>query len=251
MHGPSTSESRPNVHVFVDLDDTLFRSKRKAVGELGRLVATKRDGSPYSYISPQAERFFDWLRRADRVIPNTARTIAEIKRVDLPFTDYRICALGGAILDPNEQLDAQWDGIVRDGLAALELNPSTLAARLEPAVSEVGAVVRVVREAGREVYLSIRHPARNDAALAEVAPRVAALIGADYRLRQATSDLVVRPRCIGKEVAQAWLRTNRLEAGALAIGVGDRLDDADFMGACDFAVTPPTSDIWARISHEF
>jgi hypothetical protein len=251
MHGPSTSESGPKVHVFVDLDDTLFRSKRKATGVLGRIVATKQDGSPYSYMSPQSERFFQWLGRADRVIPNTARTIDALERVDLHFTDYRICALGGAILDPHGQIDAEWDAVVRDGMAALEVSPSALAAELKAVADEFGSIVRILRDAGRDVYLSIRHPARDDAALAALAPRIAERIGANYRLRQATSDLVVRPRCIGKDVAQAWLRANRLEAGALAIGVGDRLDDADFMGACDFAITPPTSDIWAQVGHEF
>jgi len=244
------------IHIFVDLDDTLFRSRRRAESPpgrraaLGRLVARKADGTPYSYMSPQSERFFDWLRTADRVIPNTARTTEALRRVDLPFVDYRICSLGGVILDPAGTVDTDWDEEVARRLDQLSVEPSELAERLAPLAAEYELRLRVVGDVGRDLHLSARDPARDPRRLAAFVGKAQTEVPAGWRLRPTAHDAAFYPTSLGKAEAQRWLSAHRLEPAGLTIGVGDRMDDADFMSLCDYVIAPPSSDIWATVRGE-
>jgi hypothetical protein len=241
--------SKPRlIHVFLDLDDTLFRSRRKCVGEVGRAVAFKRDGTPASYMAPNSDIFFKWLGQAGRLIPNTARTTKELKRVKLSFSDFQICALGGVILNPDGHVDGKWSELVAAQMAALSTTPATMGHILKRLSDSTALEVRMRSDDGRDLFLTVRHKQRDVQALREFKCKIQTNIPNDWCVHATSSDIVVRPVHLTKHRAQAWLQSERLEEAGLTIGIGDRYDDAGFMAACDFVIMPTTSELWAVVS---
>lgn len=252
MPSPSIFESAsPDLPLlaFVDLDDSLFRSERKAKGPLGRPVTVRQDGRPYSYMGPVQERLWSaLLATADHVIPTTARTLDAFRRVDLRFESWAILSLGAVILTPEGEADPDWEAEVTRRLAALDEGVQTLAARLRRQVP--GLDPRVVEDFGRGVYLSLRPEADQpsiEAALERLLPAVEPLVPPDWVLSPHERDAVLRPRALGKAEALRWLREVRLPGPALTVGLGDRGDDLDFMAECDYALTPTGSQIFTEL----
>ncbi len=227
--------------MFVDLDDTLFRTKRKAKGPLGVPVTTTVDGDPSGYMSPTQQAFFARLSAMGTLIPATARTVASLRRVSLPLSPMAVCAGGAVILGADGTVDPEWDEHVATALASLSIAPDALAQRMgAPDID-----VRVVHDAGRPVHLSLRHRRRDAAALAAHGARLE--IPSDWRLEPHLHELMVRPSALGKAPAVRFLLAHRLPDAALKIGVGDRASDAEFMALCDYAITPTDSDLFGRV----
>lgn len=261
----SFSRERPVV-AFVDLDDSLFRSERKAWLEpgapdphsspeaersawLGRAATVNPRGEPHSYMSPAAERLFAWLLdTCEQIVPTTARTRDAFERVRLPFEGPAIVALGALMLDAAGRADPAW------AKEAQRRRQSDLQGRTWGEVSAALARAcprldhREVKEDGQTVYLSIRHD--ETAQIEADAPRLAAvaerLCGQGLVVSAHTRDILVRPRSLGKAEAVRWFRTHRIAKPSLTLGLGDRDDDAEFMAACDFALTPSNSQLMAR-----
>ncbi|MFW8589070.1 hypothetical protein ACOJBM_42445 [Rhizobium beringeri] len=104
---------------LVDLDDTLFRSRRKLPGftdgqlTLGaRVLDPDAPASKYSYMTPTQKALVDWLLRTTQVIPVTARGTDSYANVQIPFSSYAIVANGAVILDPDGKPDAEWRDMV-------------------------------------------------------------------------------------------------------------------------------------------
>lgn len=244
MQPPSSSNLR--VLAFLDLDDTLFRSKRKAQGELGMPVSFTREGQPYGFMAPWQARFFQLLQAmADHVIPTTARTVDAFFRVQLPFHDYAICSLGGVILDGQRSPDLKWAAEVDGILERIQPSPEGLAADLERFSSALQA--RVVEDRGRAMYLSVRHIHQDPHELRELVRGFSEHLSSDWSYCVYDRDALIRPRALGKANALRWLRTHRLSTPALTLGVGDRFDDREFMACCDYAITPTTSQLFGLI----
>ncbi|MFW8642089.1 hypothetical protein ACOJBO_01685 [Rhizobium beringeri] len=104
---------------LVDLDDTLFRSRRKLPGftdgqlTLGaRVLDPDAPASKHSYMTPTQKALVDWLLRTTQVIPVTARGTDSYANVQIPFSSYAIVANGAVILDPDGKPDAEWRDMV-------------------------------------------------------------------------------------------------------------------------------------------
>lgn len=227
------------VYAFVDLDDTLFNSERKAAPG-GRVAAVGRDGAPLSYQSARQEAFLREVLGRAVVVPTTGRNEAALRRVVLPLPGWAVCSFGGLILTPEGTPEPRWHAMVA---AESERARSDIEAIVRGALiiaGEAGMDVRasVVCDAGLPLYASVKHNAHDEAELAYVAEGVRAMLPFGWSLHLNGNNLAAMPGFLGKEKAVRWLLDNVATDATLTLGVGDSLTDVGFMGLCDFAIAP-------------
>ncbi|MBV71161.1 MAG: hypothetical protein CMH52_07395 [Myxococcales bacterium] len=239
--------SAGDTHVFVDLDDSLFWSKRRLDGRETIGVTTKMDGTPYGYMTAASETFLSLILGAQRVIPITARVSTSLARVKLPFSDYRICCHGAVILTDAGQVDDDWLDDRSSRLRDLTAHATDIAdlCRALPAAKGLRVVVRA--DHGLEFYCTVRDPGRNVSKLAAFVDEVRTRIPDDWVLNATDSDAVLRPNFLTKGSAINWLYSRRLKRPDCIVGLGDRDDDKDFLGLCDYVVLPKSSMLWAAL----
>lgn len=241
--------------VFLDLDDTLFQSRRKCPPDAGdlQLAACLKGGIPHSFTTAKQRALWRLLDGNATVIPTTARDLDALRRVALPFRSWSILDYGGVLLDPGGEPDADWHQRMQTVSAASLGELQTLAAAIERHIRTAGlsAHVRIVEDLGLPFYLVAKYragrPQDLDRLQAElVAPWVAAR-APDYRLHRNDNNLAVLPGGLGKEHAVRHLiaRLTREGQEILSIGIGDSLIDGAFMAECDYAVTPRGTQLFA------
>lgn len=234
------------VVVFVDLDDTLFRSRRKHRGPpdtLGRAVTTTTTGEPYSYMSPVQDQLFAWLRAGARLIPTTARTVAAYRRVGLPFDDLAIVCHGAVLLRRDGTECPTWRGEVEATLRALPVRPSALAATVRALPEAGGLRVTAIGEPDRPLYVSIRDRDHLDRTAA-LRPALDRLDLTGWRVEPHRDEIVLCPAALGKAAAVRHVIAHHLPDPSLIIGAGDRQSDLPFMRACHFALMPTDADVF-------
>lgn len=230
------------LYAFLDLDDTLFQTLPKCPpGDAGRAVAFRKDGAPLSYMTGRQERLFELLGTIGTIVPVTARNLDAFRRVRLPFTSLAILDFGGVVLLPDGTLDAAWDARIRpQALAAapaLEAALESLSRFIER--HTLGVTARIIRDFEMPLYVVMKHPDGDLAALDRVAAHLTELWLDGFFVHANGNNLSVVPCFLGKEHAVQYV-LERHVAGkdALSIGIGDSLSDVPFLRRCDFMMTP-------------
>ncbi|QIK38726.1 haloacid dehalogenase [Caldichromatium japonicum] len=237
------------VLVFLDLDDTLFHSRAKCPEDQALSpVAYLPDGSAHSWMSARQQALWGLLEQGASLIPTTARDLGAFKRVDLPFTSWRILDHGGVILNPQDQPDPDW--LVHSAEAAAKTLPglAALLALTQDLIARKGLAVRarIIVDFDIPFYLVAKYRGDRTQDLDRLQSIWLDWVqgqGDAYRLYRNGNNLVVLPRWLGKEYAVRALIA-RLRP-ALTLGIGDSLSDADFLAECDYAVLPRASQLFA------
>jgi hydroxymethylpyrimidine pyrophosphatase-like HAD family hydrolase len=241
--------SRPVI--FVDLDDTLFQTRRKCpadVAERLQTMAVDRDGRPLSFATPRQQHFLAWLTSAAQVVPVTARSQEALRRVHLP-PGPAICAHGGVILGEDGLPDAAWAAAIADEARRHEAALTRLAAAAA-AAAPADVRVRVLGELGTDLYVLIKPVDHEDAAgLAELVTMLGPLIPPDWTVHRNDAVAAFLPPFLGKARAvERLLAAIRRDApDTPAIGIGDSFTDAAFMALCDYAAAPTGSQLAGRL----
>lgn len=247
---------------LVDLDDTLFQTKRKMTQELGqepvRVGALDRSLTPRSFMNQKQAMLVDWLLECSELIPVTARGTDEIARVEIPFRSWQITTHGAVILQPNGQPDAGWQQHILDALAPytahlLELERVCNAVLKE---QQVDGWVRINHEYdGQPVYLVMKHSNSNHIeetyAVADEVAKHIDLSG--YYVHRNGNNIAWLPHCIEKGKATAYLLKTLQETSGTrpVIGLGDSLSDHRFLTLCDFWGMPSTSQFATHVDQSF
>ncbi|WPL19668.1 mannosyl-3-phosphoglycerate phosphatase family protein [Thiorhodovibrio winogradskyi] len=241
-------------YIFVDLDDTLFQTRRKCAHEPNpRAAAYLADGSAHSFMTARQRAFWDFLAGQATLIPTTARNQASFARVDLPFTSWRILDYGGIILDHQGEPEPDWIARTTAGARACINQLGELLDQAEALIARerLALRVRIIEDFGLPLYWVAKYRDDRAADLDRlqrelVTPWVAAHAGA-HRLHRNENNLAVIPAYLGKEFAVRHLIEQlRRECGdILTIGVGDSLIDAPFMAECDYAIIPEGTQLFA------
>jgi hypothetical protein len=238
--------------LLVDLDDTLFQTLRKRPADVpeARLMpmAVARDGSPLAFATPRQLRFLEWLSHDAALIPVTARSLDALRRVHIPFTQA-ICAHGAVLLGEDGRPDRAWAEEIASAAAVQAATLQALLGRAE-ALSLAGGhdlQIRVQAEDGVPLYLLLKHPQADEAALSAVTAALRCPHG--WLLHRNGNNAAYLPPFLGKQHAVARLLPRLRERcpDAPVIGVGDSLTDASFMALCDYAMTPCGSQLGARL----
>lgn len=229
---------------LVDLDDTLFQTRRKCPEDIAEDRLTPlgfaRDGSPLSFATPRQVRFLAWMAETAELIPVTARSRDALARAHVPHRTA-ICAHGGVILE-DAHSDPDWSK--RMAAAAC-----TVAAQLERygtgLAGSAGLAVRVLEEDGTPLYLLVKHEQGDAVALHQAVRSTCRDLPTGWTLHLNDNNAALLPPHLGKHHAVAYLLPSlrARHPDTPVIGIGDSHTDAPFMQLCDFAMLPSRSQL--------
>ncbi|MDR2689419.1 MAG: hypothetical protein LBB76_06640 [Azoarcus sp.] len=239
--------------LFVDLDDTLFQSRRKCPARDDLIPAAYlKDGSAHSFATPTQGSLFALFQREATIIPVTARNADAFRRVRLDFPHGGIIDYGGVIIAPDGRPETPWlersAALAARALAMLK----ALHQRIETQAVASGATVRVriIKDFGIPFYLCAKSQEGDEDALDAIEAMVrhdgAAL---PLRVHRNGNNLAMLPDWLDKRPAVEHMieRLRRAHGEIITIGMGDSLSDLAFMHACDYALVPRASQIAARM----
>lgn len=233
----------PNPVLFADLDDSLLQTAAKCRSGTAAVAAHDRHGQPLSYHTAEQLDLLALFRDAT-IVPVTGRNREALERVVSPvFRSVRITSHGALVLDAAGRLLPDW---------ASQLDPAVQlwAPRLEEALAQTRRIIartgwtlraRLIEDAGRPVYVSIKGEAAElDALAAPLAP-----LWIEGTLHRNGHNLALLPPFADKAAAvyhvmRTWPATPR---PPLFIGLGDSLTDLPFLRLCHFAMTPRDTQI--------
>ncbi|TCM07387.1 hypothetical protein [Sphingomonas sp. PP-CC-3G-468] len=235
---------------LVDLDDTLFQTLRKCPADVSvdRLtpLGFAKDGSPLSYATPRQMGMLEWLSETTHLVPVTARSLDALRRARIPFR-AAVCAHGGVILDEAGEIDGKWQAVMEtearrhhDVLADLRDAIGAQAAERGVPIN-----VRVLGEGDLPLYTIAKHADADADALFEVVDAAVPDLPAGWTDHRNGNNVALMPPHLGKRFAVAYILP-ALRArfpDAPVIGIGDSRTDAPFMGLCDFAMMPTSSQL--------
>jgi hydroxymethylpyrimidine pyrophosphatase-like HAD family hydrolase len=230
------------VYVFVDLDDTLFNSDRKAGPDRQRVAAVDRQGAPLSFQSVRQARFMSQILGNGAVlVPTTGRNEAALRRVvlDVPYS-HAICSFGGLLIGPDGQPEPRWHSLISAGARRERPALEGVVADVARIAAALGADVRhsIVSDAGLGLYVSIKHNSHQQDCLAGVADELGRGLPDGWYLHLNGNNLAAMPGFLGKANAVRWYLEHLGPDATLTVGVGDSFTDLPFMALCDYAITP-------------
>lgn len=237
--------------LFVDLDDTLFQSRRKCPDDVPLTpMAYLRDGTAHSYATVAQHSFLNFVQREMTVIPVTARNADAFGRVRWPFGDKAVVNYGGVILGPDGSPDAHWLEHSRShaskSLVLLEAIRELLA---EHAAATGAALrVRIIEDFGVPFYLCAKSEEGDEGDLDKVEPLLRAhceQAALPLLVHRNGNNLSVLPHWLDKRHAVEHLMTQLRDVHGeiITFGMGDSLSDIGFMSVCDYALVPRASQI--------
>lgn len=231
---------------LVDLDDTLFQTKRKVphLSEDDLVLASVANNGSHSYMTKTQVAFAEWLLAAAEAIPVTARSSEALSRVTLPFKSYAIVSNGAVILGPDGKPDAEWHEIVSTNLRPLENYFGELLAAGTAKAAELGVSIRSwsVMEGDLATYVVFKENDGDGARLQEIAP----IVDKEGWVRHHNgNNLALIPPVISKRLATEFL-IKRLRAehpDRPVMGYGDSVSDFSYLSLCDWWGAPGKSQM--------
>jgi hydroxymethylpyrimidine pyrophosphatase-like HAD family hydrolase len=247
-------------YLFVDLDDTLFQTRRKLPhGDLdnARPAAYLRNGEPISYATEKQQRLWQGLSQGFRIVPVTARDYDAFHRVDLPFSHEAVLNHGGTVLQADRRLDEQWHAHISAAVGDYAEDLQALAAaiqRYRSATGDAGLKPRLIEDFGVCWYLVVKHESGKEQALdilkRDIVLHFPAVASGKLYLHGNGNNLAILPKPVNKADAVAYLLHGfnaRHGCELLTLGMGDSLTDAPFMALCDYAVIPHNTQLHRAI----
>lgn len=245
--------------VLVDLDDTLFQTRRKMTVEPAAVAGLDKHGQPLSFMNPVQQEFVDWLFAHADLVPVTARSRDALNRVQLPFSGLAICNHGASLLTAERELDPDWHRHIQQQLEPLRPQLVRLLAQVQQLGAELEIPLRcwLAEEDGLPLYVLIKDADQQDARLIPLASRIQAqLLPAGFYLHRNSNNLALLPRCLNKRetVLELLRRSQQLDPSRPILGFGDSLSDFNFLDLCHWWATPQPGQLsqWlaARLREE-
>jgi hydroxymethylpyrimidine pyrophosphatase-like HAD family hydrolase len=238
-----------NPIALVDLDDTLFQTKRKVpnLSEDDLVMASTATNIPpsHSYMTKTQAAFAEWLIASTEAIPVTARSSEALSRVTIPFNSYAIVSNGAVILGPNGKPDAEWHDIVSGLLKPLEPHFNSLLAAGERRADELGVSIRSwsVMEGDLATYVVFKENDGDGSRLQEIVPIIHEDAG--WVRHHNGNNLSLIPPVISKRLATEFLlkRLRAEEPHRPVMGYGDSVSDFSYLSLCDWWGAPGKSQI--------
>ncbi len=239
---------------LVDLDDTLFQSRRKWPADVpeDRLtpLGFAADGALLGFATPRQLGLLSWLSKTTLVVPVTARSLAALRRVRMRF-GAAICAHGGLVLDENGIPDPNWSRRIHAEAQRDAEQLRLYAEAIASAAGDQGAAVRgrVLAEDQVPLYVVAKHDGGDEVALHALVTAAVPELPAGWTRHVNGNNVALLPPWLGKQHAVRYLLDRlRVEApDATVIGIGDSHTDAAFMHLCDFAMLPTRSQLAERL----
>lgn len=233
--------------LFVDLDDTLFKSEVKfSLGEELQPVAFLKNGLPGSFMNKKMLEFYGFFDSDMILIPTTARNLNSFNRVDLLFHSYKILNHGGIILNSNGLKDENWSNLINEKMNAAKFHLLDLIAIIEEycILSKLDCRIRLIEDFEVPYYLMVKDFQRNIESIEKIKLEIVSpwLIstGLDFSLYINGNSLTILPNCLNKQYAVEYVK-NQLTVDfgeIMTFAMGDSRSDSNFMSICDYAIIP-------------
>jgi hydroxymethylpyrimidine pyrophosphatase-like HAD family hydrolase len=238
--------------VFLDLDDTIFQTKRKCPPEATITPASfSIDGSPLSFFTAKQARLFNLLNSKTRLIPTTARDSHAFKRTHVQEYDYAIINHGGIILHADGSCHQGWFTLMQHALdnfkQALQQIEKMLLTHAQQ--HQLGLNIRLITDMGLTFYCLIKHKQRDNQLLKtllnDVIQPYLQQQQLDFYCHLNDNNLAILPRILNKAPAVKFLQQelDKHYPDYLSFGIGDSLTDIAYMQLCDYFMTPKNSQI--------
>ncbi len=243
--------------LFLDLDDTVFQTRRKCQSlEQATPAAYSLSGEPSSYFLPKQKVLLGLLQDQWKIIPTTARTQAAYRRVDLGFACHNGVILnhGATILLQNGEEDQQWREHIEPLLTSLSSPFKAIKKSIETYAQQhqIDVLVRIIDEGGLDFYVEVRHHQANYAQLQTVlVDCIKPLLdtSAEFYAYLNSNSLTILPSVLNKSHAVKY-QLDKLERDygeILTMGMGDSQSDAPFIALCDYAMTPKGTQLHQQL----
>ncbi|PDT06568.1 hypothetical protein [Rhizobium sp. M1] len=232
---------------LVDLDDTLFQTKKKIpeIAEADLVLASKSINGSNSYMTKIQAAFVEWLLVSTEAIPVTARGSEALSRVTIAFESYSILSNGAVILKKDGKPDAEWHEVVARELRPLAGFFDKLLDEGRTNARELGVDIRCwsVMEADLATYVVFKEINGDGSRLEEIVPIIREKRG--WVRHHNGNNLALVPPAISKRVAsQFLLKKLRTEhPGRPVIGYGDSVSDFSYLSLCDWWGAPGNSQM--------
>lgn len=239
-----------NAISLIDLDDSIFGSKRKCpAGAHLSPAAVDRNGNWHSFLTPQQAAFVDMINAGSLVVPVTAREIDGFRRVKMRFTSYAITSFGAVILTPGGELEPEWHAYIKEqsDRAAQEVETCLITLKRLAEREGVDARVYIISDAGMPLYVNAKHNGRNVDELKTLAFMLNVNLPDGWKLHLNGNNLAAMPAYIGKEYAVDYYLKNLAPPHSFVLGLGDSFTDLGFMGLCDYAITPTRGQVFDHL----
>ncbi len=242
--------------VFLDLDDTIFQTRRKcpANGDITP-AAFLKDGSPISFFTEKQRYLFDLLNANTRLVPTTARNKDAFSRACVEAFDYAIINHGGIILNADGSVHQGWLKQIESKTVLLLPALQALEAQVQgfSEAQNIPFKVRLITDFGLTFYLSVKHEYRDNQALKYLLDTVVnpylKLQNLDFYCHLNDNNLAVLPLFLNKAPAVSYIQQqlDKEHREYLSFGIGDSLTDMGFMKLCDYFITPKNSQIMQQV----
>ncbi len=238
--------------VFLDLDDTIFQTKRKCPPDIQITPAAFAiDGSPMSFFTPKQQHFFNLLSSKTRIIPTTARDYQAFSRANITQFDYAIINHGGIILNADGSCHSEWFNKMKEQLIHVQHDLQQIEQMLHKVAKmrNIALTIRLVCDMGLTFYCLIKHQDRNYQPLVILLHEVIEPYLKEQQLNfychLNDNNLAILPRFLNKAPAVRFLQQqlDKQHRDYLSFGMGDSLTDIAYMQLCDYFITPKNSQI--------
>ncbi|MBP2235338.1 hydroxymethylpyrimidine pyrophosphatase-like HAD family hydrolase [Sinorhizobium kostiense] len=235
---------------LVDLDDTLFQTKRKVpdIAESDLVLASRANNGSHSYMTRTQAAFAEWLLASTEAIPVTARGSEALSRVTIPFSSYAIVSNGAVILNKAGKPDEEWHEVVSGQLRPLAGYFAELLAAGNAKADQVGVSIRCwsVMEGDLATYVVFKENDGDGSRLQEIAP----IVETEGWVRHHNgNNLALIPPVISKRLASEFLlkRLREEQPDRPVIGYGDSVSDFSYLSLCDWWGAPGKSQMTALV----
>lgn len=243
--------NEPGCVAFVDLDDTLFSSLRRQRPDGDSVPAAKLiDGSVICYANTAQQMIFRMLASSGLVVPVTARNVAALRRVLLPFRGAAICSHGATILRADGRIDETWKEVMAPHLDTARSDLEDFLSMAQEFTDRRGVLMRtwLVDDGAGPIYAVTKHPSHDDEATRGVAETVVAdwiRHHPGYRMHVNGNNLAVLPPGVGKAAAVAHVIKGLRDRGMarVVLGAADSDTDLEFLDLCDMMLLPGRSQL--------
>lgn len=231
---------------LVDLDDTLFQTRRKIVGiaDDDLVIASHATNGSHSYMTPVQAAMAEWLVASTEAIPVTARGSEAFSRVTIPFNSYAIVANGAVILGPDGTPDAEWNEKISLELGKHHGYFEELLAAGNKRAAELSVSIRswAVMEGEMATYVVFKENDGDGSRLHEIAPAVEK---EGWVRHHNGNNLALIPPVISKRLASEFLLQRLLgqTPSRPVLGFGDSVSDMSYLSLCDWWGAPGKSQL--------
>lgn len=238
--------------LFSDLDDTLIKTKRKLDNSKKHIVAGfNKKGEEHSFITDGLNSYLDILLNAGvQIIPTTARNagaygrsiFSKDNRIKIAIIDF------GANILINNKPDKEYANLVKDKYNNLSMPLSVLHDKIMELLLNVTTEQKLSIKILDEYYLLIRYDKdKLDEKFNNLFKKILdEFLPDEYYLYYNQTTFSILPKFLNKSMAVKYIKDKITPV--LTFGLGDNINDFDFMKETDMVMLPKDCQIYEKLN---